>query len=108
MDYENIKHNAEHKTRKWNTIFLIITILLFTIIGLIGLPHLSDKSDISIFMGVMFVIIAVVGIVSVKLLCSLTDTITNISVKLDMLEDMQRTLKKIESNQNRLTRHLDE
>jgi hypothetical protein len=59
-------------------------------------------------MGTMFVIIAVVGIVSVKMMCSLTDTITNISVKLDKLERMQSTLKKIESNQDRLTRHLDE
>jgi hypothetical protein len=59
-------------------------------------------------MGIELIILAVIGIVSVKLLCSLTDTITNISVKLDKLEKMQSTLKKIESNQDRLTRHLDE
>lgn len=108
MDYENIKHNAERETRNWNTIYYVIMLLLFILIAIWGADSIMDKSDnISKLWGVQLIVTAIVGVVSVKLLCSLTDTITNISVKLDKLEKMERTLKKIESNQNRLTHHLD-
>lgn len=108
MDYENIRHDAEQSTRKWNTIYLIVMIILLGYIGIRGISLLSKESDFIQGLGIQLIFIAVIGIISVKLFTNLVDTLTNISVKLDKLESMQRTLKKIESNQDRLTRHLDE
>ena len=107
MDYENIRHDAEQSTRKWNTIYLIVMIILLGYIGIRGISLLSKESDFIQGLGIQLIFIAVIGIISVKLFTNLVDTLTNISVKLDKLESMQRTLKKIESNQDRLTKHLD-
>ena len=107
MDYEDIKHNAERETRKWKSIYYFIMLLLFILIAIWGASFMDNSDNTSQLWGVQLIATAIVGAVSVKLLCSLIDTITNISVKLDKLEKMERTLKKIESNQNRLTHHLD-
>lgn len=107
MDYDDIKHNAEQETRKWKSIYYFIMLLLFILIVIWGADFLDKSDNISKLWGVQLIVTAIVGAVSVKLLCSLIDTITNISVKLDKLEKMERTLKKIESNQNRLTHYLD-
>lgn len=107
MGYENIKPEAEQSTRKWNTVVLILCILLFIALGIFGIILISDWNPFSAGTGIDLIIFSIFGIVSSLLFSSLIDTITNISVKLDKLDDMQRTLKKMENNQDRLTRHLD-
>ena len=108
MNYENFKPEAEQSTRKWNNIYQILSILLFIIIGITGIITISEKGSFYTTLGIELIVISIFGIIFALLFCSLVDTIANISVKLDKLEDMQRTLKKIEANQDRLTRHLDE
>ena len=103
-NYENIRHDAEQSTRKWNNIYLILCMLLFIICGILGIIFCSNHL---IGHGIELIIVSIFGIIFSLLFNSLVDTLTNISVKLDKLEDMQRTLKKMEANQDRLTKHLD-
>ena len=102
-NYENIKHDAEQSTRKWNNIYLVLCMLLFIFCGILGIIIGSRQ----IGPGINLIIVSIFGITFTLLFNSLVDTLTNISVKLDKLENMQRTLKKMEANQDRLTKHLD-
>ena len=36
-NYENIKHDAEQSTRKWNNIYLVLCMLLFIFCGILGI-----------------------------------------------------------------------